>query len=132
MRIKIKRRIRTANSEQWSLFNTEELDDTGEPSNIGKVDIHYDPDMIYVTLLLWSEVTEELEETTIQRIIDDIIDEVTEPVGVPADYSLEFFTPSLSSYRFKTNYEEEEDLEDEEDEEGEEDYEERNGQAKWN
>ena len=130
MKIKIKRRIRTSSSEQWRLFNADEMDDTGSPKNIGLVDIHYDPEMIYMTLLLWSEFAETLEEDSVQRIIDDIVEEVTEPIGVPVDYSLDYLSPSLNSYKYQTNVEDDEDDEDEDAEE--EGFEDRNGRPAWN
>jgi hypothetical protein len=116
MRLRIKRKVRTSSSEQWTLFDLDQRDESGGPQNIGKLDMHYDTDMVYATLLLWSEVTDNLEESTVQAIIDDLLDEMIEPIGVPADYSLDYFSPSLEAYKFFTNYEDEEGEEDEEDE----------------
>ncbi len=128
MRLKIKHKVRTSSSEQWTLFDLDQRDETGGPQNIGKLDLHYDPDMTYATLLIWSELAETLETDTIQAIIDDLVDEIIEPIGVAADYSLDFFTPSIETYKFYTNFDDELDEEDEEDEEEDENEgSERNG-----
>ena len=134
MRLRIKRRIRTSTSEQWTLFDVDGLDEKGEPTNVGKMDIHYDPDMIYATLLLWTEFVGDLQESTVENIINDLVEEMIEPVGIPGDYCLDFFTPSLANYKFLTNLDEdEEDDEDEDDWDDEEDEKPaRPGGAHWN
>lgn len=131
MRLRIKRRIRTADSEQWTLFDADTLDESGQPQNIGKLDLHYDTEMVYVTLLIWSEFTSDLQEATVKTIIDDIIEEVTEPIGVPADYSLDFFSPSISEYKFFTNYEDDFEDDDDDDDEDEDKKVERNGNSRY-
>jgi hypothetical protein len=127
MRLRIKRRIRTATSEQWTLFDAERRDAQGEMENIGKMDLHYDEDMVYATLLLWNEFVSVVGEDTTRAIVDDLMDEATAPIGVSALYSIDFFTPSLQDYKFYTNdedFDEDEDedytAEDEEDDEDEE------------
>ena len=126
MRLRIKRRIRTATSEQWTLFDAERRDAQGEMENIGKMDLHYDEDMVYATLLLWNEFVSVVGEDTTRAIVDDLMDEATAPIGVSALYSIDFFTPSLQDYKFYTNDEDFDEDEDEEysaDEEEEEDEE---------
>ncbi|NWJ45074.1 MAG: hypothetical protein HXX08_04260 [Chloroflexi bacterium] len=132
MRIKIKRRVRTSSSEQWALFDADVMDENEQPTNIGKADVHYDPEMVFVTMLLWSEFTETLDETTVQQVIDEIMDEITEPVGAAADFSLDFFTPSLKDYKFQTSLEDEEEWDEAEEEEEDEEPHERNGKNPWN
>jgi len=130
MRLRIKRRIRTASSEQWTLFDAERRDAQGEMENIGKMDLHYDEEMVYATLLLWNEFVSVVGEDTTRAIVDDLMDEATAPIGVSALYSIDFFTPSLQEYKFYTNDEDfDEDDEDEEytAAEGEEEDEERPG-----
>ncbi len=138
MRLRIARRIRTANSEQWTLQDADRRDTVGGMENIGKLDVHYDEEMVYGTLLLWSEFVETIGEEVTQTIIDELMDEATAPIGVSALYSLDFFTPSLQDYKFFTNDEdsdfddEDEDDEDEDDETDDEDDEEkRNGNGAW-
>ena len=114
MRLRIKRRIRTATSEQWTLFDAERRDAQGEMENIGKMDLHYDEDMVYATLLLWNEFVSVVGEDTTRAIVDDLMDEATAPIGVSALYSIDFFTPSLQDYKFYTN---DEDFDEDEDEE---------------
>ena len=120
MRLRVNRRIRTANSEQWTLFDADRRDTQGAMENIGKLDVHYDEDLVYATLLLWQEFVTGIGEETTQAIIDDLMDEATAPIGVPALYSLDFFTPSLNDYKFFTNDEDLDD-DDEDDDEDEED-----------
>ncbi len=113
MRLRVTRRIRTATSEQWTLFDADRRDTQGDMENIGKMDLHYDEELVYCTLLLWKEFVANLGDETVQAIVDDLMDEVTAPIGVPALYSLDFFTPSLGDYKFFTN---DEDFEEDEDE----------------
>jgi hypothetical protein len=128
MRLRIKRRIRTADSEQWTLYDADTLDETGQAQTIGKLDLHYDAEMVYATLLIWSEIATEMQEATVKKIVDDIIEEITEPIGVPADYSLDFFTPSINDYKFYTNYDD--DYNEDEDFDGD-DKIERNGNSRF-
>ena len=114
MRLRVTRRIRTPNSEQWTLFDADRRDVQGDMENIGKMDLHFDDELVYCTLLLWKEFIANLGEETVQAIVDDLMDEATAPIGVPALYSLDFFTPSLGDYKFFTN---DEDYDEEEDEE---------------
>ncbi len=125
MKLRIRRRIRTSHSEQWTLFDLDQRDDDGDAQNIGKVDIHYDgDDMAYATLLIWSEFTEFLDQGAVRAMVDELLQEITEPIGVPADYSVDYFSPSLASYKFYTNFDEafdeDDDDEDDSDEESEE------------
>ncbi len=115
MRLKITRRIRTNTSEQWTLFDVERRDAQGEMENIGKMDLHYDEEMVYATLLLWSEFTASVGEETTKAIIDDLMEEATAPIGVPALYTVDFFTTSLQDYKFYTNDDEFDDDEDDDD-----------------
>ncbi|MBN9387796.1 MAG: hypothetical protein J0I20_07100 [Chloroflexi bacterium] len=117
MRLRVTRRIRTSNSEQWTLFDADRRDVQGDMENIGKMDLHYDDELVYCTLLLWKEFVANLGEETVQAIVDDLMDEATAPIGVPALYSLDFFTPSLGDYKFYTNDEDYNDDEDEDEEE---------------
>jgi hypothetical protein len=130
MKLRIKRRIRTADSEQWTLYDADTLDETGQAQTIGKIDLHYDTEMVYATLLIWSEVVSDLQEATIKKIVDDIIEEIIEPIGVAEDYSLDFFTPSINDYKFYTNYDDDFSDSDEDFDEGD-DKIERNGNSRY-
>jgi hypothetical protein len=123
MRLRVTRRIRTSNSEQWTLFDADRRDVQGDMENIGKMDLHYDDELVYCTLLLWKEFIANLGEETVQAIVDDLMDEATAPIGVPALYSLDFFTPSLGDYKFYTNDEDYNDDDEDEEEAGEEELE---------
>lgn len=121
MRLRVTRRIRTPNSEQWTLFDADRRDIQGDMENIGKMDLHYDEELVYCTLLLWKEFVANLGEETVQAIVDDLMDEATAPIGVPALYSLDFFTPSLGDYKFYTNDEDYDEDDEDAEETGEED-----------
>ncbi|HEX2909748.1 MAG TPA: hypothetical protein VH186_03000 [Chloroflexia bacterium] len=132
MRLRITRRIRTANSEQWTLYDADRRDVSGQMENIGKLDLHYDEEMVYGTLLLWNEFVSNIGEESTQAIIDDLMEEATGPIGVSATYSLDFFSPSLSDYKFYTNDEEyEEEEEEDEEDEDEESGPGSNGRSNW-
>lgn len=121
MRLRITRRIRTTTSEQWTLYDADRRNTQGEMENIGKLDLHYDEDMMYATLLLWNEFTSSIGEDATQAIVDDLMDEATAPIGVPALYSLDFFTPTLSEYKFFTNDEDLDSFDDDDDDDDEDD-----------
>lgn len=134
MKLRIRRRIRTTHSEQWTLFDLDQTGEDSNPQNIGKLDLHYDTDMIYATLLVWSEFTEFLDEGALRSMVDELLEEITEPIGVPADYSMDYFSPSLASYKFYTNYDEDfddDDFEDEEDEDDADEEQDTNTNGKW-
>ncbi len=131
MRLKIKRKVRTPSSEQWTLFDLDQVDEENGPQNIGKIDLHYDTDLIYATLLLWSEFASNQSSETVKALIDDLLDEITEPIGVPADYSLDFFTPSLQDYKFLTNFEDDLEEDEEVEEEDEDDTPESPNGNRW-
>ncbi len=127
MRLRVTRRIRTATSEQWTLYDAERRDAQGELENIGKMDLHYDEEMVYATLLLWNEFVAEVGEDTTKAIIDDLMDEATAPIGVSALYSIDFFTPSLQEYKFYTNDEDIDEFEDDDDDDDDDEDEDKPG-----
>jgi hypothetical protein len=118
MRLKITRRLRTEQSEQWTLYDADRRTADGDFENVGKMDVHYTDDMAFVTLLLWSEFVDLIGDEVTQSIVTDLLDEVTSPIGVPTSYSLDYFSPSLSQYKFMTN--DDLDIEDDDEEDDEE------------
>ncbi len=118
MNLKLKRLVRTPNSEQYALFDLDQIDEEDEmPATIGKLDLHYTAEGVYGTLLMWDESTRTLGVERRKEFIYALLDEVTQPMGVPNEYVVEFFAPTLDFYEVFHNVGlAEEDEEDEEEE----------------
>ena len=99
MNLKLKRLVRTAGSEQYALFDLDQLDEEdGMPVTIGKLDLHYTAEGVYGTLLLWDDMTRQLGAERREEFIYALLDEVSQPMGVPNEYVVEFFAPTLEHY----------------------------------
>jgi hypothetical protein len=120
MNLKLRRLVRTPSSEQYSLFDPDRTDENYDPLSIGKLDLHYTSDGIYGTFLLWKHVADELSPNQVHDLVEATLQELSEPMGLPAYYAVEFFTPHLESYVLHSNEGEEQEEEQEEEEEGEE------------
>jgi len=97
--LKLKRLVRTASSEQYALFDLDQVDDEDEmPVTIGKLDLHYTGEGVYGTLLLWDDTTRQLGVEGRKEFIYALLDEVSQPMGVPNEYVVEFFAPTLDYY----------------------------------
>jgi hypothetical protein len=97
--LKLKRLVRTASSEQYALFDLDQLDEEdGMPSTIGKLDLHYTMEGVYGTLLLWDDATRQLGTGQREEFVYALLDEVSQPMGVPNEYVIEFFAPALEDY----------------------------------
>jgi len=114
MNIKLKRTTRTPYSEEITIFDADNRDAEDSAVSIGKLDVHYLDDQIVGTLLIWQEYATGFNrmhtpgsDVTIDTLIDDILTEVSEPMGVPAEYGIEVFYPSVSSQGFFSNYSDE-------------------------
>ena len=103
MNLKLRRLVRTPYSEQYALFDPDRTDDNYDPLSIGKLDLHYTPDGIYGTFLFWQQVAEEFEPDQIRTIVEATLQELSEPMGLPAFYAVEFFSPHLKSYVLYSN-----------------------------
>ncbi len=68
------------------------------PLTIGKLDLHYTAEGVYGTLLLWDDTTRELDAERRAEFIYALLDEVAQPMGVPNEYVVEFFAPTLEHY----------------------------------
>ena len=125
MNLKLKVTARTANSEQLAIFDADTKDQNDKAVNIGKLDLHYVDDQIVGTLLIWQEYATGFAHThatgsddTMDSLIDQILTEASEPLGVPGEYGVEVYYPSVQNHYFISNYD------DEEEEEGA-------GQSEW-
>jgi len=96
--LKLKRLVRTVSSEQYALYDLEQLDDEQQPATIGKLDLHYTAEGLYGTLLLWGEELQQLRASQRRAFVRALLDEVSQPMGVPNEYVVEFFAPTLDAY----------------------------------
>lgn len=98
MNLKLKRLVRTPSSEQYALFDLDQQDADDQPLTIGKLDLHYTGEGLYGTLLLWDESARQLRPRTRRDFVHALLREVAQPMGVPNEYVVEFFAPSLDQY----------------------------------
>jgi hypothetical protein len=97
--LKLKRLVRTAASEQYALFDLDQVDAADNlPLTIGKLDLHYTAEGLYGTLLLWDDMTRRFKPAQRQEFIYALLDEISQPMGVPNEYVVEFFAPTLDQY----------------------------------
>ncbi len=98
MNLKLKRLVRTSSSEQYALFDLDQIDGEQQPMTIGKLDLHYTGEGVYGTLLLWDATARQLRPAQRRQFIRALLDEVVQPMGVPNEYVIEFFDPHLDNY----------------------------------
>ena len=99
MNLKLKRLVRTSSSEQYALFDLDQVDEEDQlPLTIGKLDLHYTAEGVYGTLLLWDEATRALKPGQRQEFVYALQDENSQPKAVPNEYVVEFFAPTLERY----------------------------------
>lgn len=103
MNLKLRRLVRTPHSEQFALYN---LQDEGAPVSVGKLDLHFTPDGLFGTLLLWDAEFEEWKASRLEAFVRGLVEDLCEPQGMPEVYAIEYFAPSLDTYHFFTNMEE--------------------------
>jgi len=103
MNLKVRRLVRTPSSEQFALFDLDRTDDNYDPLSIGKLDLHYTPDGIYGTFLLWQHLADELPADQVRALVEATLQELSEPMGLPAFYAVEFFSPPLKDYVLYSN-----------------------------
>jgi hypothetical protein len=96
--LKLKRLVRTPSSEQYALFDLEQVDIDDLPMTIGKLDLHYTGEGVYGTILLWDDASRRLTSAQRSAFIRALLGEVTQPMGVPNEYVVEFFAPTLDEY----------------------------------
>ena len=124
MNLKLRRLVRTPSSEQYALFDPDRTDDNYDPISIGKLDLHYTSDGIYGTFLFWQPVAEEFEPDQVRTVVEATLQELSEPMGLPAFYAVEFFSPHLETYVLYSN-----EMEDSEEEEAGDDTEQQQDPA---
>ena len=103
MNLKLRRLVRTSTSEQYALFDLDQTDANFDPLSIGKVDLHFTADGVYGTFLLWHNAVADLPPEQVQALVECTLQELCEPMGMPAFYAVEYFSPDLESYRLHSN-----------------------------
>lgn len=103
MNLKLKRLVRTQSSEQYALFDLDQVDVEEQPATIGKLDLHYTGEGVYGTLLLWDETLRALKAAQRRDFVNALLTEITQPMGVPNEYVVEFFMPALDEYELFHN-----------------------------
>lgn len=108
MNLHKKRLLRTAQSEQYALFDLDRVDENLNPVSIGKLDLHFTSDGTYGTLLLWKEIVAPMDDRRRELLIDALLAELGTTMGIHPEYALEVFTPELAEYELYSNMEESE------------------------
>lgn len=103
MNLKLKRLVRTQSSEQYALFDLDQIDAAQQPATIGKLDLHYTSEGVYGTLLLWDAMTRALKPAQRSDLVNALLSEIAQPMGVPNEYVVEFFMPGLDEYELFHN-----------------------------
>jgi hypothetical protein len=121
MNLMLRRSTRTASSEEILIFDADNRDANGAAVNIGKIDVHYLDDQVVGTLLLWNEFITGFDQAhgpeddeSLDVVIQQIMTEITDALGVPSEYGIEVYYPSVQNYQFVSSY-----ADDEDEEEGE-------------
>jgi hypothetical protein len=96
--LKLKRLVRTPASEQYALFDLDQLDGAGQPATIGKLDLHFTNEGMYGTLLLWDESIRAMPALLRRTFVRALLADLAQPMGVPNEFVVEFFAPSLDYY----------------------------------
>lgn len=108
MNLKLKRLVRTPSSEEYALFDLEQVTAENVPMTIGKLDLHYTGEGVYGTVLLWDEASRRLTAAQRRSFISALLAELAQPMGVPNEYVIEFFAPTLEQYEVFHNVGDEE------------------------
>lgn len=113
MNLKLKRLVRTTSSEQYAVFDLDQTDEDDQlPLTIGKLDLHYTAEGVYGTMLLWDDASRGLRASYRRAFIQVLLEDIIQPMGVPNEYVIEFFAPTLDLYEVFHNVEVDEEAED--------------------
>jgi hypothetical protein len=120
MNLMLRRSTRTATSEEILIFDADNRDANGAAVNIGKIDVHYLDDQVVGTLLLWNEFIAgfdqahgQQDDESLDVVIHQIMTEITDALGVPSEFGIEVYYPSVQNYQFVSSYADDEDEEEE-------------------
>lgn len=99
MNLKLKRLVRTPSSEEYALFDLDQGTPDGAPMTIGKLDLHYTGEGVYGTILLWDDASRQLTPAQRSAFIHALLNEIVQPMGIPNEFVVEFFAPTLEHYQ---------------------------------
>jgi hypothetical protein len=102
MKLHSKRIVRTLQSEQYSIFDLDRLED-GVPVSLGKLDLHYTAEGTYGTLLLWRKQVATVDDNSFRALVQEILDEYSAPMGVPGEFLIECILADEQDYKVFTN-----------------------------
>jgi hypothetical protein len=103
MKLQLKRIVRTLRSEQYALFDLDQLDEESLPLSLGKVDLHYTAEGTYGTLLLWRAYFVHLSDEELRLFVQGIMDEFSAPMGVPGEFLIECVFADELDYQVYSN-----------------------------
>lgn len=106
MNLKLKRLVRTTSSEQYALFDLARTDEADQPATIGKLDLHYTAEGTYGTMLLWDIASQSMDPDRRRIFVRSLLSELVVPMGLPNEFVIEFFSPSLDQYELFHNLDE--------------------------
>lgn len=106
MNLKLKRLVRTSSSEQYALFDLAQTDEDDQPATIGKLDLHYTGEGTYGTILLWDIASQRMDHDRRRVFVRSLLNELVVPMGLPNEFVIEFFAPSLDQYELFHNLDE--------------------------
>ena len=89
MKLLFRRIVRTLHSEQYALYDHEQLDEEQLPLSLGKVDLHYTGDAIFGTVLLWAPCFAGYSSDELRGFVQEVMDEFSSPMGVPDEFLVE-------------------------------------------
>jgi len=96
--LKLKRLVRTHSSEQYALFDLAQTDVEDQPITIGKLDLHYTGEGTYGTILLWDMASQRMNPERRRMFVHALLSELVLPMGLPNEFVIEFFAPTLDEY----------------------------------
>ena len=103
MRVQMRRIVRTQQSEQYALFDVDQLDEDALPVSLGKVDLHYTGEGTYGTLLLWRAHFAHLSDEELRLAVQEIMDEFSAPMGVSGEFLTECVFADEQDYKVYSN-----------------------------
>jgi hypothetical protein len=103
MKLQLKRIVRTLQSEQYVLFDLDQLDEESLPMSLGKVDLHYTAEGTYGTLLLWRAYSVHFSDEALRLFVQEVMDEFSAPMGVPGEFLIECVFADEQDYKVYSN-----------------------------
>jgi len=103
MKLQLRRIVRTLQSEQYALFDPDQLDEESLPLSLGKVDLHYTVEGTYGTLFLWRAYFAHFSDEELRLFVQEIMDEFSTPMGVPGEFLIECIFADEQDYKVYSN-----------------------------